>query len=97
MLLTARFNTLIIVCIISFVVQQKARAADDSVSRGTTHESQVDSPHLVGYWLNWKMKKLSPVIACRINNHLILDFLQKNIGTYVVYCVVVITVKFKVT
>ncbi|XP_021918198.1 platelet-activating factor acetylhydrolase-like isoform X6 [Zootermopsis nevadensis] len=48
--------------------------------KGTTHESQADTPHLVGYWLNWKMKKLPPVIASRINNHLILDFLQKNIG-----------------
>ncbi|PNF42838.1 Platelet-activating factor acetylhydrolase [Cryptotermes secundus] len=48
--------------------------------RGTTHENQTDTPHLVGYWLNWKMKKLPPIIASRINNLLILDFLQKHIG-----------------
>jgi len=50
--------------------------------RGTTHESQADTPHLIGYWLNWKLKKLPPVVASRINNHLILDFLQKHIGIY---------------
>lgn len=48
--------------------------------RGTTHESQADTPHIVGYWLNWRMRKLPPVLASRINNHLILDFLQKHIG-----------------
>jgi len=48
--------------------------------RGTTHESQADSPHIVSYWLNWRMRKLPPVVASRINNHLILDFLQKHIG-----------------
>jgi hypothetical protein len=67
---------------------KRLKVTANSVSRGTTHESQADSPHIVGYWLNWKMKKLPPVIASRINNHLILDFLQKNIGTYIVYCVV---------
>ncbi|PSN34783.1 hypothetical protein C0J52_06205 [Blattella germanica] len=49
--------------------------------RQTTHESQSDTPHLVGYWLNWKMKKLPPVVASKINNLLILDFYQKHIGT----------------
>ncbi|KAJ9591914.1 hypothetical protein L9F63_001516, partial [Diploptera punctata] len=48
--------------------------------RQTTHESQTDTPHLVGYWLNWKMKKLPSVVACKINNLLILEFYQKHIG-----------------
>jgi hypothetical protein len=49
----------------------------------------------VGYWLNWRMKKLPAVVASRINNHLILDFLQKHIGTYRPFCCSVhIGVKF---
>jgi len=45
----------------------------------TTHESQTDSVLLVGYWLNWFMKKLDPLLALRINNALILKFLNEQI------------------
>lgn len=41
----------------------------------TTHETQTDSPLIVGYWLNWFMKKLDPETAININNALILAFL----------------------
>jgi hypothetical protein len=71
-----------------FLLIKRLKAAVNSVSRGTTHESQADTPHLVGLWLNLKMKKLPPVVASRINNLLILDFLQKHIGTYTLYCMV---------
>ncbi|XP_044252623.1 platelet-activating factor acetylhydrolase-like [Tribolium madens] len=43
----------------------------------TTHENQTDSALVVGYWLNWFMKKLEPVVALKINNSLILVFLDK--------------------
>jgi len=56
------------------------------ISRGTTHECHADTPHIVGCWLNWRMRKLPPVVASRINNHLILDFLQKHIGIYRLFC-----------
>lgn len=45
----------------------------------TTHENQTDSPLIVGYWLNWFMKKLNPEIALNINNALILTFLHEYI------------------
>lgn len=46
----------------------------------TTHESQTDTPHILGYWLNWFMPKLDPVVGTNINNHMILRFLHENIG-----------------
>lgn len=46
----------------------------------TTHENQTDSPLIVGYWLNWFMKKLDPEVATNINNALILTFLHKYIN-----------------
>ncbi|CAH1399875.1 unnamed protein product [Nezara viridula] len=46
----------------------------------TTHESQTDTPHILGYWLNWFMPKLDPEEGTNINNHMILRFLHKNIG-----------------
>ncbi|XP_030746400.1 platelet-activating factor acetylhydrolase-like [Sitophilus oryzae] len=46
----------------------------------TTHENQTDSVLLIGYWLNWFMKKLDPLVALRINNSLIFTFLNKHIN-----------------
>ncbi|XP_044758121.1 platelet-activating factor acetylhydrolase-like [Coccinella septempunctata] len=46
----------------------------------TTHENQSDSVLLIGYWLNWFMKKLNPYMALRINNSLILKFLSIHVG-----------------
>lgn len=46
----------------------------------TTHENQTDSVLVLGYWLNWFMKKLNPYIALQINNGLILRFLKKHTG-----------------
>lgn len=46
----------------------------------TTHENQTDSPFIVGYWLNWFMKKLNPEVAININNALILTFLYDFIN-----------------
>lgn len=46
----------------------------------TTHESQTDSPLIVGYWLNWFMKKLDPEIAININNSLICTFLYEFVN-----------------
>ncbi|XP_031353708.1 platelet-activating factor acetylhydrolase-like isoform X2 [Photinus pyralis] len=43
---------------------------------GTTHETHTDSVHVMGYWLNWFMKKLHPKIAIDINNGLMLRFLK---------------------
>ncbi|XP_069668593.1 platelet-activating factor acetylhydrolase-like isoform X2 [Periplaneta americana] len=48
--------------------------------KGTTHETHSDTPHLVGYWLNWKMKKIPPIIGTKLSNLLILDFLKTYIG-----------------
>ncbi|KAK5641380.1 hypothetical protein RI129_009927 [Pyrocoelia pectoralis] len=47
---------------------------------GTTHESQTDSVHIIGYWLNWFMKKLQPKVAIDINNALMLRFLKQHAG-----------------
>lgn len=44
----------------------------------TTHENQCDSVCVMGYWLNWFMKKLNPVLALRINNALMVRFLAKQ-------------------
>ncbi|KAJ8936369.1 hypothetical protein NQ314_012388 [Rhamnusium bicolor] len=43
----------------------------------TTHENQSDSVLLIGYWLNWFMRKLNPLVALRINNALILKFVNQ--------------------
>lgn len=48
--------------------------------RHTTHENQSDSVLLIGYWLNWFMRKLNPYMALRINNSLILKFLNVHVG-----------------
>ncbi|KAJ8923120.1 hypothetical protein NQ315_001673 [Exocentrus adspersus] len=46
----------------------------------TTHENQTDSVLLIGYWLNWFMKKLDPLAALKINNALIMEFLNHCVG-----------------
>ncbi|KAF2883062.1 hypothetical protein ILUMI_23108 [Ignelater luminosus] len=46
----------------------------------TTHENQTDSVLVLGYWLNWFMKKLNPYVALQINNGLILRFLKQHTG-----------------
>lgn len=46
----------------------------------TTHESQTDSVFVVGYWMNWFMKKLKPETGMRINNALILRYLNRYTG-----------------
>lgn len=46
----------------------------------TTHESQTDSVFVVGYWLNWFMKKLKPELAIRINCSIMLTFLKEQLG-----------------
>jgi len=46
----------------------------------TTHESQTDTVVVLGYWLNWFMKKINPCVALRINNALMLQFLKKHTG-----------------
>ncbi|KAG5890183.1 hypothetical protein JTB14_014349 [Gonioctena quinquepunctata] len=43
----------------------------------TTHENQTDSVLLVGYWLNWLMKKVDPHFALQLNNAFILSFLHE--------------------
>lgn len=48
--------------------------------RHTTHETQTDSVLLIGYWLNWFMKKLDPLLALKINNSLILRFTKRHIN-----------------
>ncbi|XP_026274506.1 platelet-activating factor acetylhydrolase [Frankliniella occidentalis] len=48
--------------------------------RMTTHENQTDTVHIVGYWLDWFMKKIDPVLASRLNHALILRFLNQHIG-----------------
>ncbi|KAK7602654.1 hypothetical protein V9T40_006628 [Parthenolecanium corni] len=48
--------------------------------RNTTHESSTDTPQVFGYWLNLFMKKLDSRIALKIQNYLILQFLQKHTG-----------------
>ena len=46
----------------------------------TTHENQSDTAHIIGYWLNIFMRKIKKVLATRINNGLILRFLNKHVG-----------------
>ncbi|KAK9505274.1 hypothetical protein O3M35_009365 [Rhynocoris fuscipes] len=46
----------------------------------TTHETQTDTPHIMGYWLNWFMTKLDPDVGTKINNHLTLIFLHQHLG-----------------
>nr|XP_023023112.1 platelet-activating factor acetylhydrolase-like [Leptinotarsa decemlineata] len=48
---------------------------------GTTHENQTDSVLVVGYWLNWMMRKIDPHLALKINNALILTFLHRCMKT----------------
>nr|XP_018898039.1 PREDICTED: platelet-activating factor acetylhydrolase-like isoform X2 [Bemisia tabaci] len=48
--------------------------------KNTTHESQTDTPLVWGYWLDLFMKKLSPELALRIQNHLALVFLHQQLG-----------------
>ncbi|XP_050311173.1 platelet-activating factor acetylhydrolase-like [Anthonomus grandis grandis] len=45
----------------------------------TTHENQTDSALLVGCWLNWFMRKLDPLLALKINNALVLKFLNRHL------------------
>lgn len=53
------------------------------IFRHTTHENQTDSVLLIGYWLNWFMRKLDPLLALKINNSLILSFLKKHMAIQV--------------
>lgn len=46
----------------------------------TTHENQTDTVLLLGYWLNWFMKKLDPIVALKINNALVAEFLNSHTG-----------------
>ncbi|XP_018572036.1 platelet-activating factor acetylhydrolase-like [Anoplophora glabripennis] len=45
----------------------------------TTHENQSDTVLVMGYWLNWFMKKLDPLVALRINNALVVEFLNRHV------------------
>ncbi|KAJ3646815.1 hypothetical protein Zmor_024385 [Zophobas morio] len=47
----------------------------------TTHEHQGDTAMLFGSWMNWFMKKLDPLVALKINNCLVLEFLDKYVGS----------------
>ncbi|KAL0275689.1 UNVERIFIED_CONTAM: hypothetical protein PYX00_003477 [Menopon gallinae] len=47
--------------------------------RQTTHENQSDTVHVIGYWLNIFMKKINKELGSRINNSLILRFLEKHV------------------
>ncbi|GLV34981.1 hypothetical protein CBL_09461 [Carabus blaptoides fortunei] len=66
------------------VMEQFVEANEDSrpiyTILGTTHENQADTVFVVGYWMNWFMKKLSAETAIQINNALILSFLNKQIN-----------------
>uniref|UniRef100_A0A0K8TC63 1-alkyl-2-acetylglycerophosphocholine esterase n=2 Tax=Lygus hesperus TaxID=30085 RepID=A0A0K8TC63_LYGHE len=48
--------------------------------RHSTHETQTDTPHIMGYWLDWFMYKLDPETGSNINNFLMLNFIKKHIG-----------------
>lgn len=48
--------------------------------KGTTHETQTDTPIVLGHWLNFFMKKLDPKVGAKINTFLILQFLERHIG-----------------
>lgn len=47
--------------------------------RQTTHENQSDTVHVIGYWLNIFMRKINKKLGSRINNSLILRFLEKHV------------------
>ncbi|VEN59171.1 unnamed protein product [Callosobruchus maculatus] len=44
----------------------------------STHETQTDTVFILGYWLNWFMRKIDPTIGLRINNYIILEFLNRH-------------------
>lgn len=60
------------------IADEKARSM--YTIRHTTHESQTDSAFVVGFWLNWFMRKLSPELAVQINCSLLLRFLNERLG-----------------
>ncbi|XP_014258506.1 platelet-activating factor acetylhydrolase-like isoform X2 [Cimex lectularius] len=47
--------------------------------KNTTHETQTDMPHIIGYWQNLTMPKLKPEVGTKINNNLILKFLSQHL------------------
>lgn len=48
----------------------------------TTHENQTDTVYIVGYWLDFFMKKIDPMLATKINHALIMRYLKRHIGKY---------------
>lgn len=48
--------------------------------RYTTHETHTDSPHVMGYWMDWFKKKLNPVVGTNISNFLTLRFYNQVLG-----------------
>ncbi|XP_034256826.1 platelet-activating factor acetylhydrolase-like [Thrips palmi] len=48
--------------------------------RMTTHENQTDTVFIVGYWLDFFMKKIDPVLGSKINHGLIMRYLKRHIG-----------------
>lgn len=48
--------------------------------KDTTHENQSDTVHVIGYWLNIFMRKIDKTLGTRINNALIMRFLEKHVG-----------------
>lgn len=62
------------------LVNRQPDERDIITIKHTTHESQTDTPHIMGYWMNWFMYKLPPETAANINNYLLLNFIKKHIG-----------------
>uniref|UniRef100_A0A1B6DX37 1-alkyl-2-acetylglycerophosphocholine esterase n=1 Tax=Clastoptera arizonana TaxID=38151 RepID=A0A1B6DX37_9HEMI len=46
----------------------------------STHETQTDSPFILGYWLDWFKHKVDPKLGTEINNFLIQRFLSAHTG-----------------
>ncbi|CAH1983999.1 unnamed protein product [Acanthoscelides obtectus] len=43
----------------------------------STHETQTDTVFILGYWLNWFMRKIDPIIGLRINDYIIMEFMHR--------------------
>uniref|UniRef100_A0A1B6EWU8 1-alkyl-2-acetylglycerophosphocholine esterase n=1 Tax=Cuerna arida TaxID=1464854 RepID=A0A1B6EWU8_9HEMI len=50
------------------------------IIKTSTHETQTDTPFVVGYWLDLFKPKIDPILGSSINNSLIITFLKSYTG-----------------
>lgn len=62
-------------------LEKESNNNNNGLFRHTTHESQADTTLFLGHWLNLFMRKLRPITALKINNSIILRFLNEYVGS----------------